>query len=82
MYNQDGVDISNDIANSGVGAVPPLDPTGGWEGEATMDVEWAHAMAPGAQIDLIETNDSSDSFAASSPARPLLPSCLGSPWCR
>src|SRR5262249_9427388 len=26
----------------------------GWAGEETMDVEWAHAMAPGAQIGVVE----------------------------
>ena len=32
------------------------DPTGDWEGEEALDVEWAHAMAPGASIDLVELN--------------------------
>jgi subtilase family serine protease len=27
----------------------------GWAGETTLDVEWAHAMAPGADIVLVET---------------------------
>lgn len=27
----------------------------GWAGETTLDVEWAHAMAPGARIALVET---------------------------
>ena len=27
----------------------------GWAGETTLDVEWAHAMAPGARILLVET---------------------------
>jgi subtilase family serine protease len=27
----------------------------GWAGETTLDVEWAHAMAPGARIILVET---------------------------
>ena len=34
--------------------LPNADPTGGWEGEEAMDVEWAHAIAPGAKIDVIE----------------------------
>jgi subtilase family serine protease len=45
-----------------VGAVPdfPQDPFGvsdrlGWAGETTLDVEWAHVMAPGAKILLVET---------------------------
>jgi subtilase family serine protease len=41
------------------GAVPPFDPTNGdmlgWAGETTLDVEYAHAMAPGARIVLLET---------------------------
>jgi len=42
------------------GAVPPFDPTDangdvGWAGETTLDVEWAHSMAPGANILLVET---------------------------
>ncbi len=54
VYNQTGTNITSQIADSGMGAVPPVDPTGSWEGEETMDVEWAHAIAPGAHIDLIE----------------------------
>jgi subtilase family serine protease len=41
------------------GAVPPFDPTNsdmlGWADETTLDVEYAHAMAPGAKIVLAET---------------------------
>ena len=42
------------------GAVPAYDPTNangdvGWAGETTLDVEWSHAMAPGASILLVET---------------------------
>jgi subtilase family serine protease len=41
------------------GAVPPFDPTNddmvGWAQEATLDIEMAHAMAPGANILLVET---------------------------
>jgi subtilase family serine protease len=40
------------------GAVPPYRPSGirtGWAGETTLDVEWAHVMAPGAKILLVET---------------------------
>ena len=41
------------------GAVPPFDPTSddmvGWAGETTLDVEYAHAIAPGANIVLLET---------------------------
>ena len=41
------------------GVVPPYDPTNSamvsWAGETTLDVEWAHSMAPGANILLVET---------------------------
>lgn len=41
------------------GAVPPYDSTnydmGGWAFETSLDVEYAHAMAPGANILLVET---------------------------
>jgi len=42
------------------GPVPAWDPTGaagnlGWGVETTLDVEWAHSMAPGASILLVET---------------------------
>jgi subtilase family serine protease len=41
------------------GKVPPFDPTdperAGWAEETSLDVEWAHAIAPGANILLVET---------------------------
>ncbi|MFJ5235119.1 S8 family serine peptidase [Kitasatospora sp. NPDC088391] len=41
------------------GNVPPFDPTNadhtGWAGESTLDVEYAHAIAPDAHIVLVET---------------------------
>jgi len=41
------------------GTIPPFDPTDsamtGWAGETTLDVEYAHAIAPGAKIVLVET---------------------------
>jgi subtilase family serine protease len=41
------------------GTVPPFDPSNpdraGWAMETSLDVEWAHAMAPGASIALVET---------------------------
>ena len=40
------------------GAVAPYVPNNnraGWAGETTLDVEYAHAMAPGANILLVET---------------------------
>ncbi|MGF1428224.1 S53 family peptidase [Kitasatospora sp. LaBMicrA B282] len=44
------------------GNVPAFDPTNsdmtGWAGETTLDVEYAHAMAPGAHLLLVETGTS------------------------
>lgn len=38
------------------GTPPPIDATGGWELEESLDIEYAHAMAPGATIYLVEAN--------------------------
>jgi subtilase family serine protease len=35
-------------------------PNSGWAGEIELDVEWAHAVAPGASILLVEANSASD----------------------
>ena len=41
------------------GPIPPFDPNNGdmvvWAAESTLDVEYAHAVAPGAKIVLVET---------------------------
>ena len=42
------------------GSAPPVDPTGGWELEESLDIEYAHAMAPHAMIYLVEANSNSD----------------------
>ena len=36
------------------GAQPPLDPSGGWELEESLDLQYAHAMAPKARLILVE----------------------------
>jgi kumamolisin len=41
------------------GSEPAPDPTGGWEVEEALDTQWAHAMAPGAKIFLVEAADNS-----------------------
>lgn len=48
------------------GFQPPVDTydpatggSGGWELEESLDIEWAHAMAPSAQIILVEANSNS-----------------------
>lgn len=56
VYNEYGQDITASIATSGSNGVPDEDPTGSWEQEETMDIEWAHAIAPGAKIALIEAD--------------------------
>jgi subtilase family serine protease len=54
------------IGQTGGAAPAATDPTGGWEGEEALDVEWAHAIAPGASILLVEANSVSnaDLYAA------------------
>jgi len=39
----------------------PTDYTGGWEVEESLDIEWAHAMAPSAKIYLVEACSNYDS---------------------
>ena len=48
------------------GSQPPEDPTGGWELEESLDIEYTHAMAPNATIYLVEakSNLNSDLFPA------------------
>jgi large repetitive protein len=52
---------------------PVVDPTGAWEDEEALDVEWAHAIAPKATIDLVEADSAalSDMLAASATAANL-----------
>ena len=50
-------------SSSPPGKVPPYKPTDdrvGWAGETDLDVEYAHAIAPGASILLVETPTSED----------------------
>jgi hypothetical protein len=49
------------VNQAGGTTYPATDSTGGWELEVALDVEWAHAMAPGAKLLLVEANSSSDS---------------------
>ncbi len=49
------------IAPDGVPVYDANDPNqNGWAGEISLDVEWAHAVAPGAAITLVEAKSSSD----------------------
>lgn len=54
-----------------VGRVPAYNPgssnRAGWAAETTLDVEWAHVMAPGARILLVETPTSENEGATGFP---------------
>ena len=45
------------VNQSGGSSLPATD--AGWAGEISLDVEWAHAIAPGAKILLVEANSDS-----------------------
>jgi subtilase family serine protease len=47
------------VSQTGTSTYPGIDSTGGWETEIALDVEWAHAIAPGAKILLVEAKSSS-----------------------
>ncbi|HTU92785.1 MAG TPA: hypothetical protein VMF69_22075, partial [Gemmataceae bacterium] len=47
------------VGQTGGAAPTGTDPTGGWEVEESLDVEWAHAVAPAANIVLVEANSNS-----------------------
>ena len=49
------------VNETGGTTLPSADSTGGWELEESLDVEWAHAMAPGAKIVLVEASSANDS---------------------
>ncbi len=46
------------VNQTGGSVLPSTDPNGLWDVETALDVQWAHAMAPGANILLIEANTS------------------------
>ncbi len=52
------------------GSKPPADSSGGWELEESLDIEMAHAMAPGAKVVLVEaaSDSNADLLAAVSVA--------------
>jgi subtilase family serine protease len=79
VFNQNGQVINPD--NTSV----PVDTTGNWEQEEALDVEWAHAIAPEARIDLVEANnngsalDTAVASAASLPGVSVVSMSWGSP---
>jgi subtilase family serine protease len=52
--------INLTIVNQNGGKVLPTLEDDNWAGETALDVEWAHAIAPGAHILLVETRDASN----------------------
>ncbi len=61
------------------GIRPPQDPTGGWELEEALDIEVAHALAPGAALVLVEAASSTyaDLLAAEQTAASLVEAAGG-----
>lgn len=61
------------------GSKPAQDPTGGWELEESLDIQWAHAMAPNAKIYLVEaaSNKNTDLFPAVAKASALVKAAGG-----
>jgi hypothetical protein len=62
------------VGQTGTSALPGLDPAGkgnSWAVETSLDVEWAHAVAPKANLLLVEANSSAftDLFSAVDTAR-------------
>ena len=64
---------------TGPATKPVTDPTGGWEVEESLDVQYAHGMAPAATLYLVEaqTNSLLDLFCAVSVANSLVASASG-----
>jgi subtilase family serine protease len=58
---------------------PPVDPSGGWEVEESLDVQYSHSMAPGATLYLVEaqSNFFSDLFCAVTVASNLVSAAGG-----
>lgn len=77
--NQFGLPPANFSVVYAAGVEPPPDPTGDWEVEESLDIEWAHAMAPNATIYLVEatTDLTSDLYAAESVATSLVQAAGG-----
>ena len=49
------------VNQTGGTSYPSSDSTGGWEEEESLDIQWAHAVAPGATIMLVEAKSPNDS---------------------
>ncbi len=64
---------------TGPATKPGTDPTGGWEIEESLDIEYVHGMAPGAKLYLVEAQSNSliDLACATSVASSLVASAGG-----
>lgn len=51
---------ASNFAVANTGSTPPDGTGSGWDVEAALDIQWAHAMAPGAFIYLVEAQSNSD----------------------
>ncbi len=47
------------VSQYGTTSLPPVDPNAQWELEESLDIEWAHVIAPDATLVLFEANSSS-----------------------
>jgi len=70
-YGLPALTVTRVNETGGTSSYPASDPTGGWEPEESLDVEWAHAIAPGANILVVEANSQNiqDLLAAVNTAR-------------
>ena len=57
----------------GTDPVGPDSPNGTWEEEESLDIEWAHAMAPNANIILVEAIDSTNNLYTAVAAARTIP---------
>jgi len=60
IYAPAGIAPGTGQCASGPGTEPATDPTGGWEIEESLDIEYAHAMAPQATLYLVEAQSNFD----------------------
>ena len=56
------------VNQTGGSSLPGTDPVGSWSLEESLDVQWAHAMAPAASIVLVEANSASENDLVSAAA--------------
>jgi kumamolisin len=79
QFGLPAVNSTTFVVKYATGSKPAQDPTGGWEGEESLDIEMAHAMAPGANIILVEaaSNANADLYAAVTVAGNLVSAARG-----